>query len=159
MAYPKRKHPRLKEYDYGQNGAYFITICTKDRAALLGQVNMEPVIRDESELGMRQIHLSATGELCRQLLEAIPNHYDGVTLDCFVIMPDHIHMVLVLDDTACTGGQRSGRPTIPNILHAFKRLSSRQANTDLWQASFYEHIIRNEKDMAEIRAYILQNPL
>ena len=159
MEYPQRKHPRLKTYDYSQNGIYFITICTKNRENLLGQVRMDVSISDEADLGMGQICLSDIGQVCRRVLEDIPRHYRGVSLDCYIVMPDHIHLLLVLDDAARTGGQESGRPTIQKILHAFKRISSKQAGVPLWQDSFYEHVVRNEMDLKEIRQYIVRNPI
>ena len=146
MEYQQRKHPRLKAYDYSGNGAYFITICTRQREPLLGSIRTDGRLREEADLGMGQIELSAVGQICRQFLEGIP-------------MPDHIHLLLVLDDAACSGGQGSDRPTVQRILHAFKRLSSQQAGRKLWQESFYEHIVRNETDLHEIRQYILQNPI
>ena len=126
---------------------------------LLGTVNAACLPQDEAELGMRQICLSDAGQVCKRVLEDIPKHYVGVFLDCYVVMPDHIHMLLMLDDTACTGGQGSGRPTIQKILHAFKRISSKQAGVSLWQDSFYEHVVRNETDLKEIRQYIIGNPM
>ena len=159
MDYPKRKHPRLKTYDYSENGFYFITLCTKNRANLLGTVLADPQNPDKTEFGMAQVRLTKYGEICRSFLEQISCAYDGVFVDCYIIMPDHIHLLLQLDDSACTGGQGSGRPTVQRILHAFKRLTSREANRDLWQRSFYEHIVRNEIDLAETRNYILGNPM
>ena len=159
MEYQQRKHPRLKAYDYSGNGAYFITICTRQREPLLGSIRTDGRLREEADLGMGQIELSAVGQICKQFLEGIPEHYTGVFLDCYIIMPDHIHLLLVLDDAACSGGQGSDRPTVQRILHAFKRLSSQQADRKLWQESFYEHIVRNETDLHEIRQYILQNPI
>ncbi len=159
MEYPQRKHPRLKEYDYSQNGAYFITICTKNREKLLGRIAADPNNPKHTEQGMEQVQLSEIGQICRELLENIPSVYQGVCLDCYIIMPDHIHLLLQLDDSACTGGQGSGRPTVPGILHGFKRLASRRAGRALWQESFFEHVIRNEVDLAETRNYILENPM
>lgn len=156
MDYPKRKHPRLKQYDYSQAGLYFITICTKNRAPLLGTI-VANYIPEESHLGMEQICLSAIGACCKARLEDIPNYYRHTAIDCYIIMPDHIHLLLEIDETS-SGGQRSGRPTVQQILHAFKRLTTQEANQVLWQDSFYEHIVRSEAELAEIRTYILGNP-
>ena len=107
MDHPKRKQPRLKEYDYSENGMYFVTICTEGRSRIL------------SHIINGQVFLSEVGEICRSFLDDIPNHYPGVHLDQYVIMPDHIHILLWINEIAGTGGQRSGRPTLMNILHAF----------------------------------------
>ncbi len=147
MDFPKRKHPRLKSYDYSQNGMYFVTICTRDRMPVLGTVRNNI------------FYPSDLGSLCCSYLEEIPNHYEGVFLDQYVVMPDHIHVLLLLDDAALTGGQGSGCPTLMNIIHAFKRLTAKVADADLWQSSFYEHVVRNETDLHEIRTYIQNNPV
>ena len=146
MDYPKRKHPRLKAYDYSQTGMYFVTICTECRSQILSRITD------------RQVFLSEVGEICRSFLNDIPNHYPGVHLDQYVIMPDHIHILLWINEIADIGGQRSGRPTLMNIIHAFERLTTRASGIDLWQPSFYEHIVRNEADLHEIRTYIQNNP-
>lgn len=159
MEYPKRKHPRLKTYNYSENGYYFITVCTKNRAKVLGSIIADPRNPDRYTFGMQQIHLSQYGTVCLSFIEQIPSVYTGVFLDCFVIMPDHIHLLLHLDDTACTGGQGSGRPTVHTIMHAFKRLTAKALQCDLWQSSYYEHIVRNDMDLHEIRNYIAENPM
>ena len=158
MKLPKRKHPRLKTYDYSQNGVYFITVCTKDRQPLLGKVISRNRLTYEEDLGPEQVCLSAAGQCCLQCLQEIPDHYPGADVDCFVIMPDHIHLLLQLEDVT-DGGQGSGRPTVQRIIRAFKRVSAQRAAGLQWQASFYEHIIRSEAELREIRAYILHNPL
>ena len=147
MDIPQRKHPRLKAYDYSQNGMYFVTICTRDRMPVLGTVRNNI------------FYPSDWGGLCCSYLEEIPNHYEGVCLDQYVVMPDHIHVLLLLDDAALNGGHGSGRPTLMNIIHAFKRLTAKAAGADLWQSSFYEHVVRNEPDLHEIRVYIQNNPV
>ncbi len=154
MEHPQRKHPRLKTYDYSQNGVYFLTLCTKDRKPLLSSLQCREV-PDADALGMQQVRLSAIGRLCQQRLEDISNHYNGVYLEDYVIMPDHVHVLLVLEDS---GGQGSGRPTVAQIVHAFKRMTSSQAGKTLWQASFYDRVVRSEAERREIRKYISENP-
>ena len=160
MDLPKRKHPRLKNYDYSTNGAYFITICTKNKEPLLGSAKEAIHATEETELlGAEQMILSSAGKICKTYLENIPEIYEGVFLDCYVMMPNHIHMVLCLEAAAQSGGQGSGRPTVQTIMHAFKRLSARQAGMELWQTSFYDRVIRNEEELNRIRKYILGNPV
>ena len=158
MDFPKRKHPRLKNYDCSQNGMYFITVCTKDRQPLLGKVFPSTGLIDEDHVGLEQIHLSAAGQIYLQCLQEIPAHYPGASVDCCMIMPDHIHLLLQLEDSS-DGGQRSGRPTVLQIIRAFKRISAQHAVGLQWQSSFYEHIIRSDRELQETRAYILHNPL
>ena len=160
MDLPKRKHPRLKVYDYSSNGAYFITICTKNKQALLGTLKENIHAIDETALlGAEQMELTTAGEICRAYLEKIPDVYEGVVLDCYVMMPNHIHMVLRLEKPEDDGGQGSGRPTIQTIVHAFKRLSARQVGRELWQASFYDRVIRNEAELDQVRRYVMGNPI
>ncbi|MBR4098965.1 MAG: transposase [Clostridium sp.] len=158
MDHPKRKHPRLKSYDYSQNGVYFLTICTINREPLLCTLLPDQILSEEDQLGMDQVRLTKIGEICRCYLDSIPTAYNGVFLDEYVMMPDHIHLLLRIDRETDTGGQGSGRPTVQRIIHGYKRLTSRAAERMLWQKSFYEHVVRNETDLMEIRQYIRRNP-
>ena len=119
MDYPQRKHPGLKEYDYSQNVAYFLTICTQNKEPILCSVMTDRFVCDENQLGMEQIKLTDMGEICQRYLESIPAVYQGVFLDeyIYIIMPDHVHILLRLEHEAGTGGQGSGRPTVQKIVH------------------------------------------
>ena len=152
MDYPKRKHPRLKEYDYSQNGAYFITICVKNRENILGSISLDHdyMAMDEADLGMRQVKLSRSGQICADLFAEMQRVYSDVQFDAYVVMPNHVHMILMLEN---------GVRTVPGVVRAYKALATRRIGHAIWQDSFYEHIIRNERDMAEIREYIQQNPM
>ena len=96
MKFPKRKHPRLKEYDYSNDGGYFVTVCVKNKEKLLG----EPVLIDG------KIKLTPIGETAEKHIKAINSAYDGVRVDSYMIMPDHIHMLITI-----SGGMRACRPT------------------------------------------------
>lgn len=142
--YTRRNSNRLPTYDYRSSGAYFITICTQKRQ----QVLEIPIIR------------AALLERWQQL----PQRFPGVRVDAFVIMPDHVHGILWLD------GTRKDAPTLGSVIGALKawvtlawRNYHREAHipclSHLWQRDYYEHVIRNEEDLALTHEYILNNPL
>ena len=151
MVLPHRKHPRLKQFDYSSNGGYFITICTKNRRHLFGHI----ILTDSATAIME---LSPLGKIIKTYIESIPASYSGICVDHYVIMPNHIHLLLRFDMPPVEGGQGSGRPTVMTVVHALKRLTAKQAGYAIWQKSFHEHIIRNEKDYLEIWNYIENNP-
>ena len=113
--YIKRKHPRLKDYDYSQSGAYYITICTQDRQCILSRI----VGRG---LGPAEIRLSEYGEIVRDQLLVLADRFPSVTVDQYIIMPNHIHILLLIDEEAAGA---SPRPTIMDIICAFKSLTTR----------------------------------
>ncbi len=148
---PKRKHPRLKGYDYSQNGCYFITVCTKDRRKVLGEVV------GRADLSPPIIKLSKYGSIVEELIQAIPNHYEYVSLHKYVVMPNHIHILLMIDRPD-DGGLRSARPTVQTIIHALKALVSKRVGGSIWQNGFHDHIIRDEADYLNHWQYIDTNP-
>ena len=160
----RRRSIRLRGYDYAQAGAYFVTICTRNRECLLGDV-------EEGEM-----HLSEFGRLAQTTWEDLPRHYPHVRLDAWIVMPNHVHGIIVLtdvDDTpvgagfkpAPTNNAGSSRHGLPEIVRAFKTFSSRRINAarsavgaPFWQRNYYEHIIRNDESLNRIRQYIEDNP-
>ena len=149
---PKRKHPRLDHYDYSTPGAYFITICTQDRRCLLSTI----VGRG---LAPAEIQYTVFGEIARKQLFLLEERYPNLYIDRFVIMPNHIHTILLLEQAAGA----SPRPTITDIVCAYKSLTTRECKKaqpidKLFQASFYEHVIRGQSDYDEITEYIANNP-
>ena len=145
----KRKHPRLKEYDYSQNGAYFITICTKDRRCVLSRV----VGRG---LGPAAIELSHYGEIAEQELLSLEQRYPFITVDAYVIMPNHIHFLFAIENE--TAGA-SPRPTISDVVCAYKSLTTRRCRCGkLFQTSFHDHVIRDQSDYDDVYRYVENNP-
>ena len=145
---PKRKHPRLDDYDYSTPGAYFITICTQDKRCLLSHI----VGRG---LAPAEIRYTAYGQIAQEQLLLLEQRYPNLKIDQYVIMPNHIHAILLLDETAGA----SPRPTIMDIVCAYKSLTTRQCKIGkIFQTSFYEHVIRGPKDYEEIAEYIVNNP-
>ena len=143
---PKRKKSlRLDGYDYSQSNVYFVTICTKDR---------------ESSININEINL-----IIRQVWENLPEHYENIILDEFVIMPNHVHGIIIIQDDTVGADLRSAR-SLSEIVRVFKSFSTRELNKhfktsgqSFWQRNYYDHVIRGEKDLYSKRKYIRENPL
>ena len=146
----QRKTIRLKDFDYGQNGGYFLTLCIKNRCELLGKINV-----GSDDPGAPLVAFSEYGKIVDNYINKIENHY-GVSVDKYVIMPNHIHMIIIVKDSV----PGSSRPTmlIPNIIAALKKMTTKEIGFDLWQTSYHDHIIRNEEEYWKIWKYIDENP-
>lgn len=169
-----RRSIRLKGYDYTQPGAYFVTICTQNRACLFGEIVEGKML------------LNDAGRILQTVWDEISVHYAGVAIDAFVVMPNHIHGIVVLVGAAPCGRPPSGRvsslgqaqgpaPTIavslPDVVHRFKTMTTKRYADgvkrsgwlpfpgQLWQRNYYEHIIRDEESLNRIRQYIADNPV
>lgn len=161
---PKRKPLRLKHYDYSAPGAYFITICTDEKRCILSTIRMAGSLAQTfvgDGLARPVVKLTNVGYIVEHQIEDIPKRFPTVSVDAYVIMPNHVHLLISLDGGA---GGASPSPTVFDVMRAFKSLSTRQARSylgekPLWQRAYYDHIIRNEKDHSEIWAYIEYNPL
>ena len=150
---PQRKHPRLDHYDYSSAGAYFVTICTHNRRCLLSHILGRG-------LAPAEIRFTAFGEIAHRQLLLLEDRYPFLKLDQYVIMPNHIHAILLWDNTAGA----SPRPTLTDVICAYKSLTTieykKAAPIDkLFQTSFYDHVIRGREDYEEISKYISENPL
>jgi len=127
-----RRSIRLKEYDYSQAGLYFITICTQNRECLFGDVKN----------GM--VELSHIGKIAHNIWYEIPQHFGHVELDEFVLMPNHLHGIIVI---------RFYKARTTRLVR------DKGFNYFVWQRNYYEHIIRNEDELNKIREYIQNNLL
>lgn len=156
---PKRKHPRLDYYDYSSQGAYFITICTQNRRCILSKILEQKVATvEENDI---YVELSKYGKICAEQIYAIETRYEYVKIDKFVIMPNHIHLIMILEEK--TAGA-SPRPTVMDVICSFKSLVTKECrfngfNGKIFQTSFYEHIVRDRNDYNEIVRYIHENPI
>jgi putative transposase len=143
----KRKQNRLTDYDYAQNGAYFITICVNDRKPILSSITVgADIIRPNN------IKLTNIGKVVDYSINSILLHYDGVFVDNYVIMPNHIHMIIRIEND---GGRMVSAPT---IVAGMKRYVSTKIGKSIWQKSFYDHIIRDDYDYQTKWQYIDENP-
>ena len=151
---PKRKHPRLNNYDYSSAGAYFVTICTHNRRSLLSKVVGRGLAPAETEL-------TEYGKIANDELMLISSRYPDVSVDKYVIMPNHIHIVFIKNGEAAGA---SPRPTVMDVVCAYKSLTTKKCKKlkpikKLFQTSFYEHVIRNRDDYEEVARYIENNPI
>ncbi len=152
---PIRKSLRLKEYDYSLPGYYFVTICAKDRRCLLGKI-IEG-----------QMYLNGNGEIVKEVLNNLKKHNSNINLDYYSIMPNHLHLILIIENSIRAGLESAPtKQDLTEIVRQLKTFSSKRINifhnttgSSVWQRSFYEHIIRNDKELYEIRKYIEFNPL
>lgn len=147
IEFPKRKKIRLQEYDYSTAGAYFITICVRDRRRILWDFVGADIIRPND------IRLSKYGLIVEKAINNISTYYEDISVDKFSIMPDHIHLIISSKD-----GRIISAPTMSRVVGQMKRWVSKEAKTSFWQKSYYDHIVRNEKDYEEIWQYVEHNP-
>ena len=163
-----RQHTRLPSFDYRSSHAYFVTICVRDRLCVFGEV------ADDA------MKLSRRGVVARDCWLDIPRHHPHVTLDAFIVMPNHVHGVLLFEGdppvvatpaSPLTSIPKNYRPTGPAsgslgaVIGSYKSAVTRTINrlrpgaaTDLWQQNFYEHVIRNDYALNRIREYMGMNP-
>ena len=150
MKYIQRKPNRLKDYDYSQNGAYFITICTHKHKPILSHITVGTTIGRLNEVTLTQI-----GTIVQQGIMGMNEHYENVFVDNYVIMPNHIHLLIRLDNP---DGRAMLVPTVSRVIQQFKGYVSKQVGKPIWQEKFYDHIIRDEYDYFTKWQYIDDNP-
>ncbi len=152
----KRKEIRLKNYDYSEPGAYFITICTDKRRRILSKIVGVDVPDDP------RVELTAYGKIADKYINQLNNFYENISVEQYVIMPDHIHMILFVRED---GSSRTPTPTVkqhsvvPAFVSTFKRFCNKEIGKNIWQRYYYDHVIRNKRDFEEISKYIYENPL
>lgn len=155
-----RKTIRLKSYDYSQAGAYFITICTKQKQCIFGDIKNG------------EMRFNALGSIADKYWQEIPEHFPNVALDTYTIMPNHLHGILWIIESS----QRDNKNrkfgdivigSISSIVRFYKAIVTKKINkicntkglSVVWQGRYYEQIIRDEKALVNIRSYIINNPL
>ena len=182
-----RRSVRLQGYNYAQPGTYFVTICTQNHAYLFGDVADDEMV------------LSGAGQMVRGVWDELPLYYPGIETDVFIVMPNHIHGIVIIQPSnvvpsspvgagprACpplrtpreqpppTGQPQGVAPTtsmsLPDVVHRFKTLTTKRYTDGvkhngwqpfpgrLWQRNYWEHIVRNERELHHIREYIVNNP-
>ena len=153
MELPKRKPNRLPFYDYDKEGAYFLTICTQDRKCLLSR------IVGGGALDAPENQLTDVGKIVEKYILS-GNSMERITVQSYVIMPNHIHIFLTVDMDQ-SGTSRAPSPTnavIPRFVSALKRFCHRELGEQIFQRSYHDHIIRNRQDSLKILEYIKNNP-
>lgn len=146
-----RRPNRLKGHDYSQNGAYFITVCVKGRAEIL----WEPVGVDCVRPG-QPVPLSDIGKIIDREIGRIRSVYPNVAAEKYCVMPNHIHMILLIFNGE--NGRTQFAPTISRVVKQWKGSITKQIGVSIWQKSFHDHIIRNEREYQKIWNYIDGNP-
>jgi len=158
-----RKHPRLSGHDYSSDGSYFITLCVKDMHELFGQV---VVGRDAHSAP--QVQLSEYGAIVAKHIDKIKVQFQSVSIDKYVIMPNHIHMIITVKRVEETsvgaegrGAMWTSRPTgavIPTLVRTFKTMITKELGVSMWQRSYHDRIIRSEAEYWRVWRYIEENP-
>ncbi|MBE6938298.1 MAG: hypothetical protein E7460_07095 [Ruminococcaceae bacterium] len=165
---PKRKPLRLPYHDYGTAGAYFVTVCTLPGTEPLSELIPSTVGAGASTAPNLeypiQTLLTPAGMIVEKYLlssEQIP----GVTVDSYVIMPDHIHVIFIIEPQSEDEGRRGAAPyqapanaKLPHIISAFKRFANKDIGHNIFQRSYYDHVIRNRGDYETRVRYIYENP-
>ena len=164
-----RKKMRLIGHDYSGVGAYFVTLCAKDRHELLGEI-----IVGDAPLRVPQVRLSEYGIFVDAQIQKTSHIYPHVLIGNYVIMPNHVHMIAILKDRSgggvadepsrgVVGGPRRGaaptKAVIPQIVQSLKSMTTKQFGFNMWQRSYHDHIIRDQADYQRIWQYIDENPI
>ena len=164
--HPTRQSNRLKNYDYSQDGYYFVTICTKNHKYFFGKMKNYKMVLNEY------------GEIAKKIWLEIPNHFPNVLLDECIIMPNHVHGIIIIERNKnydnvgnknfCSlqkiPWETKLSKSLSSIIRGFKigvtKYFHKKHNYEFqWQKSFYDHIIRNEESVSKIREYIQNNPI
>ena len=161
-----RKTTRLKGAHYNRNGVVFLTICTKDRRCVLSRIVGTGVLDGP------QIELTSYGKIADKYIRQLNDFYDDLSVESYVIMPNHIHIMLWVKGDRNESPERLGEngpsrtpvPTVQNsipsrFLSTFKRFCNKEYGTNIWQYRSNDHIIRNRQDYEEHLQYIYENPI
>jgi REP element-mobilizing transposase RayT len=140
---PVRKPNRLDGYDYHAGGMFFVTICVKAHASLLGSIDSNIDGRQHS------VTLSKAGSIADAIIREMPAMLAGVTLIHHVVMPNHIHLLLILDESL----------SLPRVVQSVKSQITRALGKSIFQRSFYDRVVRGDRDYQRIYTYIENNPM
>jgi len=153
MPYERYKSLRLAEYDYSSPGAYFVTICAKNKVPLFGNIQTE------------KMYFNAAGEFAANEILDIPNHYDCVGIGENIVMPNHVHMVVYIYESTVANQADAKKPIrLQDIIGSYKSGVTRKAKllqgfeNFAWQRYYFDHITRNDHALANISDYIKMNP-
>ncbi len=160
---PKRKPTRLHYFDYNTSGAYFLTICTENRRNILSRIVGGDVLdapNCNATYSPKRVELSSYGKIAEKYIKQLDNYYDNIKVDRYVIMPNHVHILLFV---SANGASRTSPPTkqhsnVSRFISTFKRFCNKEYGENIWQRHFNDHIIRNQKDYETHIKYIHENP-
>ena len=152
----ERKRNRLEGYDYSLEGAYFITICTDKKSKVFWEYKKDPCkkLSPIDTFGENDVDFSEAGKIVDNEINRISTVYEGVDIVKYCIMPDHIHMIIVL-----SGGIDVSKPSVSRVINQFKGAVSKKLGVSIWQRSFHDRIIRGEKELQDCWKYIDMNML
>ena len=155
---PQRKTNRLRQYDYSQNGIYHLIICTNGRKRILSEIIAENQTSGAETLIERPcVRLTEIGRIVDDAINNIAVHYDNITVEKYVIMPNHIHLLLAVDQPI--DGRLVIAPTVSTVIKQMKTYVTKQAGYPIWQKGYYDHIVKNEADYESVWTYIDENPV
>ena len=148
---PTRRSMRLKDYDYSNDGAYFLTLCTQNRKNYFGKIERMDLFSEP------YIQFSEYGKIVEEQIAEINRTYTHIEIANYTVMPNHLHMIVFVENGS------SGTPTptnaaIPALVSTLKRLTNQKANMPLWQRGYYDRILRNEQEYLKAWQYIYENP-
>ncbi len=185
---PRRKPTRHKEFDYGSSGVYFITVCTEKRRPILSRIVGADPARFHDAVGADVLagphpELTPCGRIVDQYIRQLDRFYSNISVESYVIMPNHVHLLLIIQHNETPDGGPSGRsaPTVgqgkdappmqnaaggpsrqhmavPRFVSTLKRFCNKEYGENIFQRSFYDHVIRNDDDYYKTKRYILENP-
>lgn len=147
---PKRKANRLQEFDYSADGGYFITICTAGMRSVLSSVTVGAACGRPPETV-----LSDLGKIVVDEISRLDSVYDCLRVDHYVVMPNHIHMIMMIDTAS---GRPQAAPTISRVVNQFKGAVTKRAGKSIWQKGFHDHVLRDDRDYILHLQYIDENP-
>ncbi len=160
---PNRKPTRLNTFDYNSSGAYFLTICTENRKKILSRIVGGDVLDAPNcnvTYSPKRVELSHYGKIADKIINELNDHNDDIKVDRYVIMPNHIHIILFV---SASGASRTSPPTkqhsnVSRFVSTFKRFCNKECGEKIWQRTFYDHIIREQRDYEKHIRYIHENP-
>lgn len=162
---PNRKPTRWDLFDYNNQGLYFLTICTKDRRNLLSHISVGDGASTSRENNTPTVTLTEIGKIVEKYILST-ERIENVFVDKYVIMPNHIHLIVYVNEQRHinnhVGTSRAPSPTnkiIPHVVSTFKRFCNREIGENIFQRSYYDHVIRDEGDYQTRVTYIYENPV
>ncbi len=151
---PKRKNLRLQGYDYSSNGMYFVTVCVKDNKPILSRI-----VGDDAHIVPKKVVLKPCGKIVEKHIKRINEVYENITVENYIIMPNHIHFLIFVDNFG-NGTMRASSPTeLGTIVRTFKTFVTKELGFSIWQRSYYDEIIYNETHFQNVWNYIEYNAL